>query len=109
MTELVTSGSVGGMESNDCLYPDGIKREAPVVVPFTYRTGIVGVEPSAADEPAQHALADAGLDGGNVGPSERGELADAELPVVEREHGVDDAAVTNPPGADLGACKAREA
>ena len=25
MTELVTSGSVGGMVSNDCLYPDRVK------------------------------------------------------------------------------------
>jgi hypothetical protein len=27
MTELVTSGSVGGMASNDCLYLDEIRRQ----------------------------------------------------------------------------------
>ena len=71
--------------------------------------GIVGVEPSAADEPAQYTSADAGLDRGDIGLAEGGQLADAKLTLVEVEQCVDDTAVTNPPGADLGACKAREA
>ena len=93
MTELVTSGSVGGMESNDCLYPDGIEREATIVVPFAHRLGIVGVEPSAADEPAQHAPADAGLNRGDIGLAQVGQLAGAKLPVHEVEQRIDDAAM----------------
>ncbi len=54
--------------------------------------GLVGVEPSAADEPAQHTSADAGLDRGDIGLAEAGQLADAKRPVGEGEHGVDDAA-----------------
>jgi len=45
------------------------------------------------DEPAQHALADAGLNGSDISLAERGQLADAQRPVVEEKHGIDDAAV----------------
>ena len=55
--------------------------------------GIVGVEQSAADEPAQHTSADAGLDRRDIGFAERGQLADAKLAVHEVEHRIDDAAV----------------
>ena len=55
--------------------------------------GIVGVEPSAADEPAQYTSADAGLDRGDIGLAEGGQLADAKLTLVEVEQCVDDTAV----------------
>ncbi len=71
----------------------GIEREAPVAVPFMHLTGIVGVEQSPADEPTQHAPTDPGLDRGDSGLAERGQLADAKLAVHEVEHRIDDAAV----------------
>ena len=55
--------------------------------------GIVGVEQSAADEPAQYALADPGLDRGDSGLAERRQLADAKHSVVEVEQRIDDAAM----------------
>ena len=44
-------------------------------------------------DPIPATLADAGLDGGDIGPAERWQLADAPIPLVEGEHGVDDASV----------------
>ena len=55
--------------------------------------GIGGVEQSAADEPEQHTSADAGLDRGDIGLAEGGQLADAKLTLVEVEQCVDDTAV----------------
>ncbi len=62
-------------------------------MPFVHRMGIVGVEQSPADEPAQHTSADAGLDRGDIGLAERGQLADAQFPIVEVEQRIDDTAV----------------
>ena len=62
-------------------------------MPVAHGAGLVGVEPAAADEPAQHALADAGLNGSDISLAERGQLADTQRPIVEEEQGVDDAAV----------------
>ena len=55
--------------------------------------GIGGVEQSAADEPAQHTSADAGLDRGDIGLAEGGQLVDAKLTLFEVEQCVADTAV----------------
>ncbi len=62
-------------------------------MPLAHGTGIVGIEQSPPDEPAQHTLADAGSDRNDIGLAERGQLADAQLSVFEVEHGIDDTAM----------------
>ena len=62
-------------------------------MPVAHGAGLVGLEPAAPHEPAQHALADAGLNGRDIGRAQCGQLADAQHPVIEEKQGIDDAAV----------------
>jgi len=94
----------------------GIRREA-AVLPGQHLAGIAGLDQPAAGEPPQHPHAHAHLlgDGGDglwrqfSGGTKTHGLRKITGILGRLEDPVDDAAMTNPPGADLAAQRAREA
>jgi hypothetical protein len=80
-----------------------VEREA-AVVPGEHVAGVIGIEQPVAGDPAQHPAAHLRFDRGHRFWRQCQGLSELDPAGFERlEHPVEDAAVTNPPGADLGA------
>jgi len=81
----------------------GVEREA-AVVPSEHVANVIGIEQPVAGEPAQHAAAYLLFDHGNLFWCQCRCLSELDCALLDQvEYPVEDAAVTNPPGADLGA------